>query len=79
MALEVHEGRGLCIIRGFTPSEYSHQDNIVIFLGLSSYIANNRGKQTDEGNIFGKFFPSPFFHQYFSSRTTVHVCDFNCR
>jgi hypothetical protein len=52
--IEVHSGRGFCIIRGLDPKLYSAADNLIIFLGLSSYIAERRGRQDQNGNILGK-------------------------
>ncbi|KAI1475347.1 Clavaminate synthase-like protein [Daldinia eschscholtzii] len=50
-ALEVHRGRGLCIIRGLKPERYSIEDNIVLFLGISSYIGDKRGIQNSKGDV----------------------------
>ncbi len=40
-------------MRGLDPAKYSREDNIVIFLGVSSYVGEMRGKQDDLGHIFG--------------------------
>jgi hypothetical protein len=53
LALEVHEGRGFVNIRGLNSAAYSHEDNMLLFLGISSYIGETRGKQDDEGHIIG--------------------------
>ncbi|KAI1445037.1 Clavaminate synthase-like protein [Annulohypoxylon stygium] len=50
-ALGVHRGSGLCIIRGLKPENYSIEDNIVIFLALSSYIGDHRGLQNSKGDM----------------------------
>ncbi len=51
---EVHRGRGFCVIRGLDPKLHSPADNLIIFLGLTSYIAERRGRQDQNGNILGK-------------------------
>ncbi|ORY71330.1 uncharacterized protein BCR38DRAFT_331655 [Pseudomassariella vexata] len=48
-AAEIHDGTGLCIIRGLDPRRYSVEDNIMIFLGVSSYIGGKRGLQNSKG------------------------------
>jgi hypothetical protein len=52
---EVYLGRGFTIIRGLNPDDYSPEDLTIIFLGLSSYIAERRGKQDQRGSMLGKF------------------------
>lgn len=42
---EIHFGHGFKIIRGFPVSKYSQRDNVIIFTGLSSYVASIRGRQ----------------------------------
>jgi hypothetical protein len=55
LALDLHHGKGFFTIRGLRPDDYSMEDNMLIFLGLSSYIGELRGKQTDDGQLFGMF------------------------
>jgi len=52
--LELHRGRGFFSLRGLDPSDYSPEDNMILFLGISSYIAERRGKQDAQGNMFSK-------------------------
>lgn len=49
---DLHQGRGFFTIRGLDPDEFSPEDNILVFLGISSYVAEKRAKQDDSGNIF---------------------------
>ncbi|KAK7994804.1 taurine catabolism dioxygenase TauD [Apiospora arundinis] len=49
-ALEVHNGTGLCVIRGIE-SRYSIEDYMIIYLGISSYIGNRRGLQDAKGSM----------------------------
>jgi hypothetical protein len=57
-ALEVHDGNGLCIVRGLDSGKYSIEDNMIIFLGISSYIGGQRGLQDSKGNMICKSSPS---------------------
>jgi hypothetical protein len=54
-ALDLHRGKGFFSVRGLDPNDYSPEDNVIIFLGISSYIAERRGKQDTQGNMFGKW------------------------
>lgn len=60
---ELHNGRGAIILRGLSPGEYGLKDNITIFAGLSSYIADIRGAQSSELDMISKFlyFPGNIF------------------
>ncbi|PMD58017.1 Clavaminate synthase-like protein [Hyaloscypha bicolor E] len=49
---ELYRGKGFFSIRGLDPNEYSPEDNVLLFLGISSYVAERRGKQDSRGNIF---------------------------
>ncbi|KAK0739985.1 hypothetical protein B0T18DRAFT_331684 [Schizothecium vesticola] len=51
LALAVHSGRGFALVRGLDPDDFSQEDNVVIFLGISSYIGPKRGRQDEEGNM----------------------------
>jgi len=48
---DIHNGKGFGIIRGLNPDDYSPEDNILIFLGISSYIAEQRAKQDEDGSM----------------------------
>ncbi|KAK0660878.1 hypothetical protein QBC41DRAFT_383277 [Cercophora samala] len=47
----LHIGKGFGVVRGLDPANFSDEDNLVLFLGLSSYIGGLRGKQTDDGSV----------------------------
>ena len=57
MALEIHQGRGFIVLRGFNPDRYTTEDNILLFLGISSYIGEKRGQQDGKGSMIGKIQP----------------------
>lgn len=50
-ALDIHRGKGFAIIRGLDPKDFSTEDNLIIFLGISSYIGSKRGRQDEDGNM----------------------------
>ncbi len=51
---EVHEGRGFCLVRGLRPEEYSVEDLTLVYLGVQTRIADQRGRQDSRGNMLGK-------------------------
>jgi hypothetical protein len=53
LCIEVHHGRGFCVIRGLDPQLHSPSDSLIMFLGLTSYIAERRGRQDQNGNKLG--------------------------
>ncbi|OTA89507.1 hypothetical protein M434DRAFT_106935 [Hypoxylon sp. CO27-5] len=48
---DVYHGRGFAIIRGLDPEAYSLEDLTLVYLGISSYIAERRGKQDQRGSM----------------------------
>ena len=42
---EVHNGHGFKVVRGVPVDEYSREDNIIIYAGISSHVASARGRQ----------------------------------
>ncbi|KAK0618458.1 hypothetical protein B0T17DRAFT_339574 [Bombardia bombarda] len=48
---EVHYGKGFVVIRGIDPASYSVEDLTVVYLGVQSYIAEQRGRQDKRGNM----------------------------
>lgn len=51
IARELHAGRGFSVVRGIPVSSYSREDNILIYIGISSYIASIRGLQDINGGV----------------------------
>ncbi len=51
---EVHNGKGFFVLRGLDPKKYSVEDGLIIFLGIQSYIAEQRARQDDKGNMLGR-------------------------
>ncbi|KAK4102453.1 Clavaminate synthase-like protein, partial [Parathielavia hyrcaniae] len=51
VALDIHCGKGFSVVRGLKPDDFSPEDNVLVFLGVSSYIGSMRGRQDEEGNM----------------------------
>ncbi len=57
-ALDIHQGRGFAVIRGLDPGHFSQEENVLVFLGLSSYVGALRGRQDEDGNMLSAHRPS---------------------
>jgi hypothetical protein len=51
LATELTSGVGFFHIRGLDPQRYSKETNIVLYLGISTYIGGKRGRQDELGNM----------------------------
>ncbi|EAQ84189.1 hypothetical protein CHGG_10593 [Chaetomium globosum CBS 148.51] len=51
ISADVHRGRGFAVVRGLKPDEFSPEDNVLVFLGISCYVGVKRGRQDEEGNM----------------------------
>ncbi|KAI0843018.1 Clavaminate synthase-like protein [Hypoxylon sp. FL0890] len=51
LSQDIHNGKGLCVVRGINPEEYSVEDLTIIWLGIQAYIADQRGCQDHRGNM----------------------------
>jgi len=60
LCADVYEGRGFAILRGLDPDAYSVEDLTVVYLGVSSYIGERRGKQDQRGSMLSKISQPPF-------------------
>lgn len=47
----IHLGFGFNVIRGLDPGRYSSLDNVLIYLGITSYVAEKRAVQDSSGNM----------------------------
>jgi hypothetical protein len=54
LAMKVYEGIGFCIVRGLKPRNFSREDNILIYLGVSSYFGEHRGRQYQDGRMMSQ-------------------------
>jgi alpha-ketoglutarate-dependent taurine dioxygenase len=50
-ATNIHAGNGVVLVRGMKPEAFSVEDNVSIYLGISSYIGDKRGMQNKSGNM----------------------------
>ncbi|KAK4033687.1 bfedabf7-3ea8-4d81-ab25-88f44eff35b9 [Parachaetomium inaequale] len=48
---DIYEGRGFAIVRGLEPDAYAVEDLTVVYLGISSYVGERRGKQDQRGSM----------------------------
>lgn len=51
LSQDIYNGKGLCVVRGINPEEYSVEDLTIIWLGIQAYIADQRGCQDHLGNM----------------------------
>jgi hypothetical protein len=69
IANNLHSGVGFAVIRGLDPTRYSELDNVLVYLGITSYIAQIRGCQDSSGNMLihikdlGEIIPQPSMRQ----------------
>lgn len=54
MAEELHESKGYCFVRGLNLQGLSCEDATIIYLGISSYIGEQRAMQDKDGNMLGE-------------------------
>jgi len=50
---QLHEGIGFALLRGLDAVKYSALDNLLLYLGITSYIAEIRGCQDYDGRMVG--------------------------
>jgi hypothetical protein len=58
ISVDIHRGRGFAVVRGLKPDEFSPEDNVLVFLGISCYVGVKRGRQDEEGNMLSEPFQS---------------------
>ncbi|KAK7414352.1 hypothetical protein QQX98_006794 [Neonectria punicea] len=68
-------GRGFFVARGLEISHYTVEDSVVIFLGLTSYIAEERGYQDRRGNILSHVTDSKQWTIPANRRHGIHTKD----
>ncbi|KAK6530031.1 hypothetical protein TWF694_003405 [Orbilia ellipsospora] len=78
----VHFGLGISIIIGIPSQTYTDEQNVLVFLGISSYVGETRGRQRDDGarlvHIFHALSQGYKDNQtpIFNNNTQVFHCDF---
>ena len=66
----VHEGRGFFVLRGLDPTLLSKEDNVVLYLGVSSYIAERRGRQNQDGMMLSNLIE---LHERINANLKAHI------
>lgn len=51
LARELHHGRGFFVLRTIPVDSYSKSDNVLVYSGVSSYVAEVRGLQDKDGGV----------------------------
>ncbi|KAK3336153.1 hypothetical protein B0T19DRAFT_408662 [Cercophora scortea] len=51
LSRDVHLGKGFAVVRGIDPASFSVEDLTLVYLGVQSYIAEERGRQDKRGNM----------------------------
>jgi hypothetical protein len=69
----IHLGRGFVVIRGIDGSKYTVEDNVTIFLGVASYIADKRGLQDRKGNMLSHVTDSKKWTAPTNARHGIHT------
>ncbi|KAF2761734.1 Clavaminate synthase-like protein [Pseudovirgaria hyperparasitica] len=85
---DLHSGRGITILRGLNPENYSATDNVLLFAGIASHIGEQRGCQDRFGNMLTHLVDMGFKFGKCSKRTPTFtggilpyhndVCDILC-
>lgn len=47
-------GVGFFVLRGFEPKKYSSEENVILYTGISCYVASQRGRQDENANMLRK-------------------------
>lgn len=55
----VYEGIGFAVVRGLDPEQYTPEDFAVVYLGISSYVAERRGRQDQRGSMLSRSLCTP--------------------
>ncbi|OIW35382.1 Clavaminate synthase-like protein [Coniochaeta ligniaria NRRL 30616] len=51
LSRDVYDGKGFCVVRGIDPNVYAVEDLTLVYLGIQSHIADQRGRQDKRGNM----------------------------
>lgn len=53
MSGDIHDGKGFGVLRGIDPASWSVEDLTLVYLGIQSHVAEQRGRQDKRGNMLG--------------------------
>ncbi|CAO2649321.1 Nn.00g067060.m01.CDS01 [Neocucurbitaria sp. VM-36] len=59
LSVKLHQGIGFFVLKGLEPATYSREDNIIIYLGVSSYIGSRRGRVNPRGDMISHIVQAP--------------------
>ena len=51
ISLQLDFGCGFFVLRGLEPRKYSSEENVILYAGIASYVADTRGKQDEQNNV----------------------------
>ncbi|KAH8698550.1 hypothetical protein BGW36DRAFT_460448 [Talaromyces proteolyticus] len=76
---KIYNGLGFIVLRGLDVDEYSSRESLIIFLGVSSYLAAHKGAQDQAGNLLRQFitFQTLKKHASLNSKITDHIVDYD--
>ncbi|RDA94931.1 hypothetical protein CP533_0097 [Ophiocordyceps camponoti-saundersi (nom. inval.)] len=68
----IHQGHGFVVFRGLDPALHSVEENVIIYLGLSSHVADVRGLQDKKGNVLSHITSSKLWDVPMEKRHGIH-------
>ncbi|RDA88804.1 hypothetical protein CP532_5523, partial [Ophiocordyceps camponoti-leonardi (nom. inval.)] len=71
-AESIHRGHGFVVFRGLDPYLHSTEENVIIYLGLASYVADRRGLQDKNGNVLSHITSSKLWDAPMEKRHGIH-------
>ncbi|KAG0127738.1 hypothetical protein HOY82DRAFT_62812 [Tuber indicum] len=51
LGASLFSGRGFFVLRGLNPKKYSSEENVLIYVGISCWVAEKRGRQDEHNNM----------------------------
>ena len=75
VANDLHNGIGFAVLRGLNPARYTALDNVLLYLGVTSYIAEKRGCQDSSGAMISDTTPSSVESRQELTGFVVHIKD----
>lgn len=54
LTLNLHDGSGFAVLRGLDTTEFSAEDNMLIYLGICSWVGSQRGKIMCPQSVFAE-------------------------
>ena len=51
LAWDLETGNGFFVLEGLQPKRYTPWENATLYVGISAYVSEERGRQDEEGNM----------------------------